>query len=81
MTTRATAGTRPRIGATIVQPALDPMWRAAEDEPRQGDTRMPIGTVKWFNAKKGFGFIQPEDGSNDVFRPHLRRGTSRAWRA
>jgi CspA family cold shock protein len=31
-----------------------------------GET-MPIGTVKWFNVQKGYGFIQPEAGDKDVF--------------
>jgi cold shock protein len=40
-------------------------WRAAAEFLLERD--MTVGTVKWFNPAKGFGFIQPEDGSKDVF--------------
>jgi CspA family cold shock protein len=33
----------------------------------QGERNVATGTVKWFNATKGFGFIQPDNGGKDVF--------------
>ncbi|MBX5132678.1 cold-shock protein [Rhizobium lentis] len=37
-------------------------WSATRE-----DRILPTGTVKWFNQDKGFGFIQPDDGSTDAF--------------
>jgi cold shock protein len=48
-----------------------PVYRNTVDRTRKEKEKeqqeMPQGTVKWFNAEKGFGFIAPEDGSADVF--------------
>lgn len=37
------------------------------DDLRRKDRPMPTGTVKWFNTTKGFGFIAPDGGGQDVF--------------
>jgi CspA family cold shock protein len=35
--------------------------------PSQLERQLPSGTVKWFNPRKGFGFIQPDSGGADIF--------------
>lgn len=56
-----------RIMIILTLFAFLPMMGALGAEPAQGSDKTKIGTVKWFNAAKGLGFISPEDGGRDVF--------------
>jgi CspA family cold shock protein len=54
-------------GVSSLFPKYSLSCRAPVRRETNEDTRMANGTVKWFNSAKGYGFIQPDNGSADVF--------------
>jgi CspA family cold shock protein len=65
-----TPAPRPRFDGSVppgLRSTVDRIGYAISGPENKKDSSMATGTVKWFNAEKGFGFIAPDDGSADVF--------------
>jgi CspA family cold shock protein len=50
-----------------VGPQSKPVQPGISERGRSEETTMATGTVKWFNDSKGYGFITPDDGGEDLF--------------